>query len=271
MRTEDNHPPWLAGPTVFDTVQDLVFWPAMSLPDHVQLFIQPPALLQKSSTLPVHVTFLKHHRAFCTSANILTLLSAPLLFTQGHLLRAVNSGHQATKYLWHSTILGWVSSCTRLWGSQKLTVPHMPLATLILQSFPHTHLTWESLSHIPNSARVGNTGNEVQGWKCNRKTTTEILDIRQKEKRWRKLIQLQATQDDTYRDTCFITDANQEKKHQYLSTSGSTRGANAPDVILYMSSSQYQSTSRSGSGYWRSKDFSTDSYSSRNSKSSFNS
>lgn len=46
----------------------------------------------------------------------------------------------------------------------------------------------------------------------------------------------------TYWHTSFIIDANQEKKHQYLSTSGSTRGANAPDIILYMSSSQHQST-----------------------------
>lgn len=46
----------------------------------------------------------------------------------------------------------------------------------------------------------------------------------------------------THWDACFITGADQEKKRQYLSTSGSTSSANSPDIILYVSSSQYQST-----------------------------
>lgn len=46
----------------------------------------------------------------------------------------------------------------------------------------------------------------------------------------------------TYQDAYFVTDADWEKKCQYLSTSGSTRNANALNIILFMSSSQYQST-----------------------------
>ena len=43
-------------------------------------------------------------------------------------------------------------------------------------------------------------------------------------------------------DACLKIHADQGRKCQYLSTSDSTRSANASNIILYMSSSQYPST-----------------------------